>query len=115
MSARTMPKLQTLKRDTVREIYGTIDCTIELSCGHRKRVARDQLEGPGRVWCYQCPDDAEHAKASPKGPLRKVLDLINDPKDGTLERLECGHWIPSKTIYKDRLPKSRRCPRCLGP
>jgi hypothetical protein len=108
-----MPKLQTLKRETVGEIYGTIDYRIELSCGHRTRVARDQLRGPERVWCYQCPDDAEHAKTSAIAPLRNVLELINDPDDRYVVRLECGHWLPSKTMYKDRLPKRRRCPGCL--
>lgn len=108
-----MAKLQGLKRDTVQPVYGTVDYTIELTCGHRKRATKKQLEGPERIVRNACPDDAEHAKPSLMGPLQKVLDHYQD-RDGYMEHLACGHHIASRTMHRDRVPERRRCPKC-GP
>ncbi|NOU33850.1 MAG: hypothetical protein HOO96_38645 [Polyangiaceae bacterium] len=85
-----MGKLQTLKRDTVRQIIGTIDYSAKLSCDHPTRITKEQLQRPGRIWCNLCDDDAEHAKASPKGPRQDVVRHYQD-KEGYWEDLACGH------------------------
>lgn len=107
-------KLQNIKRDTLRQIFGTVDYTAELSCGHRIRVTKKQIHRPGRVQCHLCPDDAEHAKTPPKGPLKAILrGPYNDPDEGYVVHLACGHLVPSKTMHAERLPKRMRCVRCL--
>lgn len=107
-------KLQNIKRDTLRQIVGTVDYTVELSCGHPIRITKKQLHRPGRVQCHLCPDDAVHAKTPPKGPLKAILQgPYNDPREGPILYLECGHSVPSKTMYAERLPKRMRCAKCL--
>jgi len=105
-------KLQALKRETVRQIYGSTDYTIELTCGHRIQIRKEQLQGPSRVRCHMCLDDSEHAKAPTRG-VRQKVELHYRNREGYMERLACGHHVESKTAYADRVPKHRFCRECL--